>query len=68
MKCEYKRKMLEKHRGDWCLFAAIDPRTGQEISVLCGCGYRQGPDVDYRRRIVRRTLKNELRDLVNGTS
>lgn len=69
--CEWKRKLRERHRGDWCLVEL--PMEYQRLiegkfngGGLCGCGHRNPPSIAYRRRIVRRQLANELRDEING--
>ena len=62
---DYKFEQRRKKRGDNCIFAAVDQRTGVEYSVLCGCGCRTPPHKKYQKRIVRRALERKLRQHIN---
>lgn len=64
-KCEYKRKLLEKHRGDWCLINFVDPATGTQMGGLCGCGSRHPPGIKLQRRIVRRLLQRDFSSIIS---
>jgi hypothetical protein len=48
---EYKYEMRKKKRGMHCLSHACG---------LCGCGHREPPSKQHKKRIVRRALKSKL--------
>lgn len=56
---DYKYEMRRKKRGGHCVFGYIDA-NGVGRSCLCGCGFRSPPSKKHKRRIVKRTLKENL--------
>lgn len=73
---EYKRRLLYgKKRGEHCIIdktklSSMTPEAlreyyagGEYSCSLCGCGTRTPPSVKHRRRIVRRSLQNDLREM-----
>lgn len=68
MKCEWKRLLTKPRRGIHCTLNYIMPDDrfptyGKPCGSICGCGQREEVSKKYSRRIVRRRLQRELREL-----
>lgn len=64
---EYKFEQRKKKRGEFCVWAGI-ATDAKHCSINCDCGSRTPPDKKHRTRIVKRSLKNNLRHIINESN
>lgn len=66
---DYKYEQRRKKRGEYCVSCGsyVDEKTGKTIyfGIHCGCGDRVPPNKRHKKKIVRRSLKQQLRDRLN---
>lgn len=73
---DWKYQRRRRTRGDRCLVLNRPGLGGAAAlcltpayadgGMLCGCGHRNGPGKRHKRRIIKRTLARQLREMVTG--